>query len=62
MSNGCLAEPMDAEETGRLVARTLGAREADGDLAAMFRDRTGGNPLFVEELSRMALRQSASLH
>ena len=48
------AEPMDAEETGRLVARTLGARQADGDLAAMFRDRTGGNPLFVEELSRMA--------
>ena len=49
-----LAEPMDAEDTGRLVARTLGAREADEDLAAMFRDRTGGNPLFVEELSRMA--------
>ena len=48
------AEPMDAEETGRLVARTLGARYADGDLATMFRDRTGGNPLFVEELSRMA--------
>ncbi len=47
-------EPMDAEETGRLVARTLGARHADGDLAMMFRDRTGGNPLFVEELSRMA--------
>ena len=48
------AEPMNAEETGRLLARTLGARQADGDLAAMFRDRTGGNPLFVEELSRMA--------
>ena len=48
------AEPMDAEDTGRLVARTLGARHADEDLATMFRDRTGGNPLFVEELSRMA--------
>ncbi len=47
-------EPMNAEETGRLLARTLGARQADGDLALMFRDRTGGNPLFVEELSRMA--------
>ena len=57
-----LAGPMDAEDTGRLVARTLGAREVDVDLATMFRDRTGGNPLFVEELSRMALRQSASLH
>ena len=49
-----LAGPMDAEDTGRLVARTLGAREVDVDLAAMFRNRTGGNPLFVEELSRMA--------
>ncbi len=48
-----LAGPMDAEDTGRLVARTLGAREVDVDLATMFRDRTGGNPLFVEELSRM---------
>ena len=47
-------EPMNAEETGRLLARTLGARQADADLASMFRDRTGGNPLFVEELSRMA--------
>ena len=47
-------EPMNAEETGRLLARTLGASEADGDLAAMFRHRTGGNPLFVEQLSRMA--------
>ena len=47
-------EPMNAEETGWLLARTLGARQADDDLAAMFRDRTGGNPLFVEELSRMA--------
>jgi tetratricopeptide (TPR) repeat protein len=48
------AEPMTVEETGQLLARTLGARQADGDLAAMIRDRTGGNPLFVEELSRMA--------
>ena len=47
-------EPMNAAETGSLLARTLGARQADDDLAAMFRDRTGGNPLFVEELSRMA--------
>jgi hypothetical protein len=47
-------EPMSAVETGWLLARTLGARMADEDLAAMFRDRTGGNPLFVEELSRMA--------
>jgi hypothetical protein len=47
-------EPMNAAETGWLLARTLGARRADEDLAAMFRDRTGGNPLFVEELSRMA--------
>ena len=47
-------EPMNAAETGGLLARTLGARQADDDLAAMFRDRTGGNPLFVEELSRMA--------
>jgi AAA ATPase domain len=47
-------EPMNAEETGSLLARTLGARRAEEDLAAMFRDRTGGNPLFVEELSRMA--------
>jgi len=47
-------EPMNAAETGWLLARTLGARQADDDLAAMFRDRTGGNPLFVEELSRMA--------
>jgi class 3 adenylate cyclase/tetratricopeptide (TPR) repeat protein len=47
-------EPLSAAETGWLLARTLGARQADDDLAAMFRDRTGGNPLFVEELSRMA--------
>jgi hypothetical protein len=47
-------EPMNAVETGRLLAQTLGARDSDEDLAAMFRDRTGGNPLFVEELSRMA--------
>ena len=48
-------EPMNIAETGSLLARTLGARSADDDLAAMFRERTGGNPLFVEELSRMAL-------
>jgi hypothetical protein len=47
-------EPMNTAETGWLLARTLGARQADDGLAAMFRDRTGGNPLFVEELSRMA--------
>ena len=47
-------DPMTVAETGLLVARTLGAREADDHLAAMFRDRTGGNPLFVEELARMA--------
>jgi class 3 adenylate cyclase len=48
-------ECMNVAETGSLVARTLGARSADDDLAAMFRERTGGNPLFVEELSKMAL-------
>jgi class 3 adenylate cyclase/tetratricopeptide (TPR) repeat protein len=47
-------EPLNGAETGSLVARTLGAREADEGLAEMFRGRTGGNPLFVEELSRMA--------
>jgi class 3 adenylate cyclase len=47
-------EPLTAVETGSLLARALGARQADDDLAAMIRDRTGGNPLFVEELSRMA--------
>jgi class 3 adenylate cyclase/tetratricopeptide (TPR) repeat protein len=48
-------EPLSVAETGQLLARTLGSNLADGDLAVMFHDRTGGNPLFVEELSRMAL-------
>jgi hypothetical protein len=47
-------EPLTAVETGSLLARTIGARQADDDLAVMIRDRTGGNPLFVEELARMA--------
>ncbi len=40
------------EQTKALVESVLGGGEADGDLLSLILDKTGGNPLFVEEFTR----------
>jgi ABC-type transport system substrate-binding protein/class 3 adenylate cyclase len=44
-------EPLDAEEGARLAASAAGG-ELPPDLAAELAERTGGNPLFLEEAAR----------
>jgi class 3 adenylate cyclase/tetratricopeptide (TPR) repeat protein len=49
-------DPLDAEATAALVEEHLGG-EAAPELVAELRDRSGGNPLFVEELAAL-IRES----
>jgi predicted ATPase/class 3 adenylate cyclase len=52
-------EPLDEEGVGALVRSLLGGDVQDG-FGALVRDRTAGNPLFVEELLR-SLQETGSL-
>ncbi len=52
-------EPLDEEGVGALVRSLLGGHVEDG-FGALVRDRTAGNPLFVEELLR-SLQETGSL-
>jgi class 3 adenylate cyclase/tetratricopeptide (TPR) repeat protein len=45
-----LLPPLDGDSTGALLRDLLGADPALDELAARIRDRTGGNPFFIEEV------------
>jgi ABC-type transport system substrate-binding protein/class 3 adenylate cyclase len=50
--------PLSPEETAELAAGSAGARPS-GQLAAFLAERTGGNPLFIEEVVRDLLERGA---
>ncbi|HEY6878850.1 MAG TPA: AAA family ATPase, partial [Polyangiales bacterium] len=52
--------PLADEEVARLVRHRLGASEVHGDLVREVNLKTGGNPLFVEELL-VAMREHGTL-
>jgi class 3 adenylate cyclase/tetratricopeptide (TPR) repeat protein len=52
-------DPLDADEAAQLVAALLPADQAA--LAAQVAERTGGNPLFAEEMARTVSEEGASL-
>ena len=45
--------PLSGEETAELARSYLGARSLPADLQALILERSGGNPLFAEELVRL---------
>ena len=45
--------PLSGEETAELARTRLGAKSLPTDLQALILDRSGGNPLFAEELVRL---------
>ena len=45
-------QPLDRDETGRLSRCLAGASELIDDDVAVIHERTGGNPLFIEEVFR----------
>jgi class 3 adenylate cyclase/S1-C subfamily serine protease len=46
-------EPLSGEETAELARARLGAKSLPTDLQALILERSGGNPLFAEELVRL---------
>jgi class 3 adenylate cyclase/tetratricopeptide (TPR) repeat protein len=54
-------DPLDAEATAQLV-QALFEGCADDDLVAMLRDRSGGNPFFVEELAAFVREAAHERH
>lgn len=52
-------DPLDPVDTEELLRALLGP-QADDDLVALLRERSGGNPFFVEELVAMVNERSAS--
>jgi tetratricopeptide (TPR) repeat protein len=53
-------DPLDAEAVAALAAELLGP-DVDPELVAILRERSGGNPFFVEELAAL-LRESGPDH
>jgi ABC-type transport system substrate-binding protein len=51
-----LLEPLDASDAARLATAAAG-RELPDDVAAQLAERTGGNPLFLEEAARDAVER-----
>ena len=47
--------PLEREATDELLLQLVGAEACSAGLAALIRERTGGNPFFVEELVRSLL-------
>ena len=45
--------PLSGEETAELARARLGAKSLPTDLQALILERSGGNPLFAEELVRL---------
>ena len=51
---------LDDDEVGELIERTTGS-SADRRLAAVLRERTGGNPFFIREILRGAIDDNGQL-
>jgi tetratricopeptide (TPR) repeat protein/class 3 adenylate cyclase len=49
--------PLDIAQTERLLAATLAVRELPAGLADLLYERTGGNPLFIEEASHSLVEE-----
>ena len=49
--------PLDIGQTERLLAATLAVRELPDGLADLLYERTGGNPLFIEEASHALVEE-----
>jgi class 3 adenylate cyclase/tetratricopeptide (TPR) repeat protein len=54
-------DPLDADAAGALVREHLG-EHATPELVAELRDRSGGNPLFVEELAALIRDADGAIH
>ena len=50
-------EPMDAEASGSMLRSILGAARVPGELVTLIRERTGGNPFFLEEITQALLEE-----
>lgn len=50
-------EPLDREDTGRLARSLAGSSALVDDSVAVLHERTGGNPLFIEEVFRSLRHQ-----
>ncbi len=48
-------KPLDESASRAVIASAFGADDVSGDLAAQLHTRTGGNPFFLEEISRALL-------
>ena len=49
--------PLDSAQTEQLLAATLGVQELPSGLADLLYERTGGNPLFIEEASHSLVEE-----
>lgn len=49
--------PLDEGETGALIATTLGVEAVSPELVTLVHDRTEGNPLFVQQVTRMLVER-----
>jgi predicted ATPase/class 3 adenylate cyclase len=54
-------EPLDAEQADQLVDALLAGKDMAPELRSMLLEKTGGNPLFVEETVRMVLERGDGL-
>jgi tetratricopeptide (TPR) repeat protein len=54
-----ILDPLSEEEVNALTLLILKAEEAPEDLLALIRDRAGGNPLYVEEITQNLLEDGA---
>jgi len=52
-----MVPPLDSAQTERLLAATLAVRELPAGLADLLFERTGGNPLFIEEASHSLVEE-----
>jgi tetratricopeptide (TPR) repeat protein len=52
-------EPMDAEASGSMLRSILGAERIPDELVSLIRERTGGNPFFLEEITQALLEEGA---
>ncbi len=53
--SGVFLDPLEPEDTSRLVSLLLEVEDLPPDLHARIVDRTGGNPFFVEEILRQLI-------
>ena len=52
-------EPIDAEASEAMLRSILGAAQVPAELVRLIRERTGGNPFFLEEITQGLLEEGA---